>query len=386
MSGRAALVVAPEVARYDHGPGHPLRPDRVRFTWDLIRAYGLDVLSDVEVLPGRVATDDEIMLVHRPDYVEATRAAGSGVEGRWAAYGFGPGDNPVFDGMHEAAAGVVGATLAAAEAVVSGRADHAFNAAGGLHHAMAARASGFCVYDDPAIAIAWMLGRGVGRIAYLDLDVHHGDGPQASFEREPRVLTVSIHESPATLFPGTGDLGERGSGPGVGTVANVPLPAGTGDGPWVRALAEVALPVIRAFGPDVLVTQLGCDTHRTDPLAHLRVTTAGYREAARLVHAFVHEVCGGRWIATGGGGYQRVTVVPRAWTIWFAEMAGTEVGGAIPEAWRDAVRAETGVEPPATLDDPEEPEEPEDDATRGGADEAVDRARRALVPTPATGD
>lgn len=376
MSRGVGLVVDRAISAYDHGAGHPLRPDRVRFTWDLIHALGLDALPHVEVLPGRVATDAEIGLVHRADYIEAVRAAGSGAEGRWAAYGFGPGDNPVFAGMHDAAARVVGATLTAAEAVASDRLDHAFNAAGGLHHAMAARASGFCVYDDPAIAIAWMLARGVGRIAYLDLDVHHGDGPQAAFEREPRVLTVSIHESAATLFPGTGDLGERGSGPGAGTVANVPLPAGTGDRPWLRALAEVALPVIRAFRPDVLVTQLGCDTHRTDPLAHLQVTTAGYRDAARIVHAFAHDVCGGRWIATGGGGYRRSEVVPRAWTIWFAEMAGVRVGGEIPATWRDAVRAETGSEPPAMLDDDEGPQ---DDATSGRADEAVDRARRALL-------
>lgn len=374
MSGRVALVVFPEVGRYDHGPGHPLRPDRVRFTWDLIRAVGLDARPDVTVLAGRAATDAEIALVHSADYIAATRDAGHGVEGRWASYGFGPGDNPIFPDMHEAASWVVGASLVAAAAVHAGEVDHAFNAGGGLHHAKRDRASGFCVYDDPAVAIAWLLERGVERVAYLDLDVHHGDGPEAIFAREPRVLTVSIHESGQTLFPGTGWLGDRGEGEAMGTKVNVPLPAGTGDRPWLRAIEEVAVPVIESWRPDMLVTQLGCDTHRTDPLANLRMTTDGYRQAAALVHDLAHRAAAGRWIATGGGGYQRVTVVPRAWTIDFAEMVGAALPDDIPRTWIDAVRAETGVEPPSTFADAPEAER------EVGADEAVDAARRAILP------
>ena len=192
----------------------------------------------------------------------------------------------------------------------------------------------------------------VERVAYLDLDVHHGDGPQAVFWREPRVLTVSIHESGTTLFPGTGGVEERGAGAAAGTKVNVPLPAGTGDEGWLRAITEVAAPTIRAFAPDILVTQLGCDTHHLDPLAHLRLTRDAYREAGGLVHDLAHEVAGGRWLATGGGGYERVRVVPLAWTIWFAAMRGVDLPDAVPAAWRDGVRAETGIEPPATFSEP----------------------------------
>ena len=278
--------------------------------------------------------------------------SGHDVPGSYARFGYGNGDNPVFPDMHEAAAWIAGATLVGAEAVRRGDVLHAFSPAGGLHHAMPSRASGFCVYDDPAIAIAWLLREGVERVAYLDLDVHHGDGPQAVFWREPRVLTVSIHESGTTLFPGTGGVEERGAGAAAGTKVNVPLPAGTGDEAWLRAITDVAAPTIRAFAPDVLVTQLGCDTHHLDPLAHLRLTRDAYREAGRLVHDLAHEVAGGRWLATGGGGYERVRVVPLAWTIWFAAMRGVDLPDAVPAAWRDAVRAETGIEPPATFSEP----------------------------------
>src|SRR5206468_609815 len=167
--------------------------------------------------------------------IDATKRAGRGGHGDWGRFGFGPGDNPIFPHMHEASARVVGASLVAAEAVMSGRAEHAFNPAGGLHHAMPSRASGFCVYDDPAVAIAWLLRQGVQRIAYVDVDVHHGDGPQAIFYREPRVLTISIHQSGRTLFPGTGFPHEYGAGDAEGTKVNVPLPPFTGDELWMRA-------------------------------------------------------------------------------------------------------------------------------------------------------
>jgi acetoin utilization protein AcuC len=376
VSGTVGLVRCPDVHRYDHGQRHPLRPDRVRFTFDLIDALHLAEGPDVRDLEARIATDGEIGLVHEEAFIRATKDAGDGVPGSYARFGYGPGDNPVFPGMHGAAALVAGASLVGAAAVLRGEALHAFSPAGGLHHAMPARASGFCVYDDPAIAIAWLLREGAARVAYLDLDVHHGDGPQAVFWREPRVLTVSIHESGRTLFPGTGGLDERGAGAATGTKVNVPLPWGTGDGPWLRAIREVAAPAIRAFAPDVLVTQLGCDTHHLDPLAHLRITRNAYREAARLVHDLAHEVAGGRWFATGGGGYERVRAVPLAWTIWFAGMRGIELPDEVPAAWRDAVRAETGVVPPETFSEP-----PCEDAGVA-ADDAVHAARAALEAAP----
>jgi acetoin utilization protein AcuC len=342
------LVYSPEVAEYDHGPQHPLRPIRVVLTRELISAYGL--LGDgVEEIPMRVASDEELLLVHTESYVDAVKRAGAGEPGDWSRYGFGPGDNPIFPEMHRASARVAGGSIAAAQAVVSGRADHAFNPAGGLHHAMPERASGFCVYDDPAIAIAWMLDSGVERVAYVDVDVHHGDGPQAIFYGDPRVLTISLHESGRYLFPGTGFVDERGAGEAQGTAINVPLPPYTSDEGWLRAFRQVVPDAVRGFSPDVLVTQLGCDTHHTDPLAHLALSTRAYREAAAAMHELAHETAGGRWVATGGGGYQWARVVPRAWTIYFAEMAERVLPDEIPAAWLELAAAEGGGEVPASL-------------------------------------
>jgi len=338
-----------DAPRYDHGPGHPLRFERVALTRRLIHAAGLVGGAGAAEVPARSATDAELELVHEAAYLEAVRRAGRGEAGPWARYGFGPGDNPVFPAMHEAAARVAGASVVAAEAVWSGRARHAFNPAGGLHHAMAARASGFCVYDDPAVAIAWLLAQGAGKVAYVDVDVHHGDGPQALFYGDPRVLTVSLHQDGRTLFPGTGAVGELGAGAALGTAVNVPLPPGTGDEGWLAAFGEIVAPVVRAFSPAVLVTQLGCDTHHRDPLASLALTTAAYRETARRLHALAHEAAGGRWVATGGGGYRWASVVPRAWAVYFAEMAGAPLADELPAAWVAEASEAAGHPVPATI-------------------------------------
>jgi acetoin utilization protein AcuC len=364
VTERVGLVVCRDARIYDHGPQHPLRPQRVLLTWDLITAYGLDRTPHVATLGCEAATDAELELVHTPAFIDATRRAGEGEDGDWARFGYGPGDNPIFDRMHEAGALVVGASLAAARAVWKGGHDHAFNAAGGLHHAMPARASGFCVYDDPAVAIAWLLANGAERVAYVDVDVHHGDGPQFVFYDDPRVLTVSIHEFAPWFFPGTGDLSERGGASAEGTAVNVPLPPHTGDDGWLEAFREVVPPVVRAFAPDVLVTQLGCDTHHTDPLAHLRLTTRAYREVAGTLHELAHAAAGGRWVATGGGGYQWGRVVPRAWTIAFAEMAGAELADELPEEWIERAEFALRAEAPVTLSEPALGPGPGDDGAR----------------------
>ena len=357
MSDRVGLVRCPEVKIYDHGPQHPLRPERVLLTWDLIDAYGLDAAPNVRALGCEAADDHTLELVHTPAFIDATRRAGAGELGSWARFGYGPGDNPIFDHMHEAGALVVGATLSAAQAVWAGDVEHAFNAAGGLHHAMPARASGFCVYDDPAVAIAWLLRQGAERVAYVDVDVHHGDGPQFIFYDDPRVLNVSIHEYAPEIgfFPGTGGLTERGGPHAEGSVVNVPLPPGTGDDAWLEAFDAVVPAAVTAFGPQVLVTQLGCDTHHSDPLAHLRLTTNAYRETAKRLHALAHETAGGRWVATGGGGYQWARVVPRAWTIYFAEMAGVDVPDEIPESWIERAEFMLRGEITATLSEESAP-------------------------------
>lgn len=352
MSERVELIwYGSDAPIYDFGPQHPLRPGRVTLTHELIDHLGIVDGRDVVQTDARSATDDEVRLVHAADYVEAVQAAGSGARGSWWEFGFGPGDNPIFPRMHEAAARVAGASLTAAEAVFSGRAIHAFNPAGGLHHAARRRASGFCVYDDPAVAIAWLLEQGVERIAYVDVDAHHGDGPQGIFYEEPRVLTISLHQSGATLFPGSGFVDEIGEGPAAGTSVNVPLPPLTGDALWLKAFEEIVPPLLQAFQPQLLVTQLGCDTHFSDPLTNLALSTRAFRQTARWLHELAHETAGGRWVATGGGGYQWATVVPRAWTIYFAAMTGFELPDQLPPGWRDSAARQAGQKIPADFDD-----------------------------------
>jgi acetoin utilization protein AcuC len=346
-------------------------------TRELIKGYGL-LDGPAEEVEARVAEDAELRFVHTDTYIDAIKRAGDGEPGEWWRFGLGPGDNPIFPRMHEASARVAGGSLVAAEAVHSGVADHAFNPAGGLHHAMPERASGFCVYDDPAIAIAWLLEHGVERIAYVDVDVHHGDGPQAIFYEDPRVLTISIHESGRYLFPGTGFTDERGAGEAEDTVVNVPLPPYTADEGWLRAFREVVPPVVTSWGPDVLVTQLGCDTHHTDPLAHLALSTAAYREAAAILHDLAHSAAGGPWVATGGGGYQWARVVPRAWTIYFAEMAETEVPDRIPDDWLALAGEKAGASVPDRLSE-EPPPEAEDDPE---LESVLAEVRRAHQPAP----
>jgi len=361
---------------YDFGPGHPLAPVRVELTIELARAFGLLGEPGVAVERPAPATDAELELVHDPRYIEAVRRAGGGpadggpagagpaggaprepLLGGWRPdvsllrFGLGTPDDPVFPGMHDASALVAGATLAAARAVWTGRAQHGANIAGGLHHAMRGNASGFCVYNDPAIAIAWLLEAGAERIAYVDIDVHHGDGVQAAFYADPRVLTISLHESPATLFPGTGRPNETGGPGALGSAVNVALPAGTRDAGWLRAFHAVVPPLVRAFRPTVLVSQHGCDTHWMDPLANLELTIDAQRAAHAAIHQLAHETAGGRWLLTGGGGYELLLVVPRTWTHLLAEAAGRPVDprAPIPAAWRDYATRRIGREAPEVM-------------------------------------
>jgi acetoin utilization protein AcuC len=376
LSERVELIwYGDDAPWYDHGPAHPLRPQRVVLTRRLIHDYGI-VPSAAGEVAARSATDEELGLVHTEPYIDAVRGAGRGEPGEWWRFGFGPGDNPIFPHMHEASARVAGASIVAAEEVWTGRADHTFNPAGGLHHAMPDRASGFCVYDDPALAIAWLLDHGAERIAYVDVDVHHGDGPQAVFYGDTRVLTLSLHQFGWAFFPGTGDVGEIGTGDARGSKVNIPLPPGTGDDAWLWAFEQVVPPLVRGWRPDVLVTQLGCDTHHSDPLAQLSLTTAAYGRAATVLHRLAHEAAGGRWVATGGGGYQWARVVPRAWTIYFAEMAGHEVPDHLPESWIEAAEREARGPVPPTLSEPPVPTSGRDEAVH----RVVDEVKRTVLP------
>ena len=352
MPGPLIMAWNDHLTEYDFGPGHPLAPVRVELTMALSRELGVLAQPSVSLLDPAPAGPDELELVHDPAYIDAVRQAGRDGLGN-LSFGLGTPDNPVFAGMHEASALVAGATLAAARAVWHGDALHGASIAGGLHHAMRRSASGFCVYNDPAIAISALLDAGAQRVAYVDLDVHHGDGVQAAFYQDPRVLTISLHEHPATLFPGTGLASETGSGDGRGYAVNMPLPAFTGDAGWLRAFDAVVPPLLRAFRPELLVSQHGCDSHRLDPLAHLALSIDGQRRAALMVHELAHEVCGGRWLLTGGGGYELVQVVPRSWTHLLAIAAGDPVdpARAVPASWRDLAADRTGQDAPTVMTD-----------------------------------
>jgi acetoin utilization protein AcuC len=323
VSGAVRLIYGEAFQKYRHSDDHPLQPLRLALTFDLITSTGL--IEECELVPPRLATDEEIELVHRPEYVKLVKSLSDPQERDGVSvyeameHGFGSGDNPIFDGMHEGAAVIVGASIQAAEAIHSGAALHAFNPAGGLHHAMPSRASGFCVYNDVAVAIAWLRRRG-HRVAYVDVDVHHGDGTERAFYRDPDVLTISLHESGRYLFPGTGFPGETGEAPALGSKANLPFAPYTWDEPWLAGFDAVVPALLERFKPTVLVTQDGCDTHILDPLAHLQGSTRIWPHVGRRFHELAHELCEGRWVATGGGGYAVREVVPRAWTLLFAEM------------------------------------------------------------------
>jgi acetoin utilization protein AcuC len=360
VSGSAVVVWDEALTGYDFGPGHPFDPVRIRLTMALAGELGVLASPAVTMVSPSPATDGELETVHDGEYVEAVRHAGRTLVPD-LRFGLGTEDNPVFEGMHEAAALVVGATMAAARSVWSPvisrggglPAVHAVNIAGGHHHAMRRAASGFCVYNDLAVAIRWLLAAGAERVAYVDLDVHHGDGVQSAFYDDPRVLTISLHEHPATLFPGTGLPGEIGTGAGAGYAVNVALPAGTGDAGWLRALDAVAVPLLRAFKPTVLVSQHGCDGHRLDPLAHLELTVDAQRYAQLMLHNLAGELCDGRWVAVGGGGYALVQVVPRTWTHLLAVAAGAPVDPemATPVRWRELARSLAGETAPLSMTD-----------------------------------
>jgi acetoin utilization protein AcuC len=335
LSESVALVTVEDIARaYDFGSSHPLRPERVLLTYENIRRLGLADRDNVTEVPSRSATEDEIRAVHDDDFIQSVRGIDSGqIEERAGLpFGLGTSDNPIFGNMHEASAAVCGASIVAAETVASGTAEHAFNPAGGLHHARRREASGFCIYNDPAAAIARALDiHQDWRVVYVDVDVHHGDGVQWIFYDDPRVLTVSLHQSGHYLYPGTGFEDETGAGEAVGTSANIPLLPYTGEDDYLWALGEVVPTLVEAFAPNLLVTQLGADTHHGDPLANLGLTMTAYPRMAEVLHDVAHRYCDGRWVATGGGGYQFDTIVPNVWTIYWAEMVGAPES--IPSEW-----------------------------------------------------
>jgi acetoin utilization protein AcuC len=364
-----------------------MAPGRLELTMALARDLDVFARHNVRLAPPSAADDELLQLVHDPDYVAAVREAPEHPDDEaLARFGLGGADNPVFAQMHRASALVTGATVEAARAVLAGAAEHAVNLAGGLHHAMPSRASGFCVYNDAAVAIAWLLAAGVRRVAYVDVDAHHGDGVEAAFYHDPRVLTVSLHESGYTAFPGSGFPHETGHGEAEGTAINVALPPHTDDAGWLRAFHAVVPPLVRAFSPEILLTQLGCDSHRLDPLAQLDLSVDAHRACYVALHELAHEVTGGRWVVMGGGGYEIVQVVPRSWTHALAEIAGRPIDPdtPTPQHWRRLARARTGQRAPERLTDGASAAFRPWDAGMGDRDDPVDRAiaatRSAVFP------
>jgi acetoin utilization protein AcuC len=349
---------------------HPMRPVRLRYTYQLLEAYGAFNSESSLLVEPRSATVEELLTTHTLEYVQAVEHYSAGRADRTVAeYGFSErGDNPVYPGMYQAALISTGASVQAAELVADGQVRVAFNPAGGLHHAAAANASGFCIFNDPAVAINALRRRGL-RVVYVDIDAHHGDGVQNAFYADADVLTISLHESGRYLFPGTGDVDELGVGEGRGFSVNLPLFPYTGDQLYLEAFKAVVPPLVDAFKPDVLVTQLGIDTYVTDPLTHLALSSGGYVQVVEALGAM-----GYPWLAFGGGGYD-LGAVARCWTLAYGVMIGREWPDTIPEAGREGIDK-------ALLRDTEMPriEGAVCQQAQLFAEESIELVRRAVFP------
>jgi acetoin utilization protein AcuC len=350
--GPATVVFDPSLTEYDFGSGHPMSPVRVDLTMRLAGELGV-LDRGLKLVDAPMAEDDLIATVHDRGLIDAVNQVGTTPGAVDEERGLGTDDNPVFKDMQIAAAHVVGATVEAARQVWSGESLHSANITGGLHHAMRDRAAGFCIYNDVAVGIQYLLDQGAERVAYVDIDVHHGDGVEKIFWDDPRVLTISLHETGQMLFPGTGFPNDTGGPNAQGSAVNVALPPGTADAGWLRAFHAVVPPLLREFRPDVLGTQHGCDSHVEDPLAHMMLTVDGQRAAYLALHDLAHEVADGKWVVTGGGGYALVEVVPRAWTHLLAIVGGEPLDPETetPAGWRSYVSEVLGRTAPLRLTD-----------------------------------
>ncbi len=323
------FLSSPELWKRGFGPNHPLKPDRLQRTYELLDELGALKAPNVQVIEPRTIEENELALFHTQEYISAVRSLSKG-ERLVLAYrfGFGPGDNPIFAGMFESSQLKVSSSLKGAKMLVNNECDVAFSYSGGLHHAGPDFASGFCVFNDAAVAIHWLIRQGL-RVAYVDIDVHHGDGVQNAFYDSDKVLTISLHQSGYTLFPGTGFVDEVGTGDGEGYSVNIPLPPNTDDDTYLWAFRQVVPHLVRRFKPDILVTQLGVDTHYLDPLASLALTTHGQK--ALFEELYRLSPC---WLALGGGGYN-VDVVPRAWALAFSVMSNQTFPEELPPGYRN---------------------------------------------------
>ncbi|WP_226352100.1 acetoin utilization protein AcuC [Pseudonocardia sp. ICBG601] len=379
MSARTSVVWTPEFLTYQLSEDHPLNPVRLELMMELSR--GLGVLDGVDLVVPEPAGEVDLTRVHTPGFQTAVKSAPESPFG--VGHGLGTADNPIFFGMHEASALIAGGSVAAAREIAEGRADRAVNMAGGLHHAMRDRAAGFCVYNDCSVAIAWLLEQGYERIAYVDVDVHHGDGVQDCFYDDPRVLTISMHQHPLTLWPGTGWAGETGRGAGEGYAVNVSLPPGTGDAGWLRAFHGVVPSLLESFRPQVLVTECGADTHSEDPLANLELSVDGHRAIYHALREMAETTAGGKWLVLGGGGYALYRVVPRSWTHLMAVALDRDVDPdtSIPADWTALAATRTRSPLPVSMSDGADPAFERWGGSFGErVDSAILETRRAVFP------
>ncbi|MDA1477646.1 acetoin utilization protein AcuC [Bacillus changyiensis] len=349
----SVFIFSPTYQTYQFHQDHPFNQLRVYITYDLLDS--INALEQDEIIAPRMATESELKLVHTDDYIRAVQQAGAGKlsAAESESYGLGTEDTPVFAGMHEAASLLVGGTLTAADYVMTGKAKHALNLGGGLHHGFRGRASGFCVYNDSSVVIRYLQKKYHSKILYIDTDAHHGDGVQFTFYDDPSVCTVSLHETGRYLFPGTGQVQERGHGKGYGYAFNFPLDAFTEDQSFIESYHTAVTEIAEFFKPDVILTQNGADAHFYDPLTHLCTTMRIYDYIPKLAHEIAHKYCSGRWIAVGGGGYDIWRVVPRAWARIWLEMKGIDAKGHLPKKWLNRWEKQASVSLPTTWCDPE---------------------------------
>lgn len=354
MTHDSVFIFSEDQLKYKFNSHHPFNQLRLQITLDLLKH--LNAIHDHEIITPRKATDEELQLIHDPNYINAVKLAGLGQLSTEKAenYGLGTEDTPIFPNMHEASSLLVGGTLTAVDYVMTGKAKHALNLGGGLHHGFKGKASGFCIYNDSSVAIKYLQEKYHARVLYVDTDAHHGDGVQWSFYDEPDVCTLSIHETGRYLFPGTGNINERGQGKGYGYSFNIPVDAFTEDESWLEAYTTSLNEVAAYFKPDVIVTQNGADAHYLDPLTHLSATMKIYREIPKLAHQIAHQYCEGKWIAVGGGGYDIWSVVPRAWALLWLEMTNNSrlAVGQLPDDWIQTWQQKAPVPLPDQWDDP----------------------------------
>lgn len=322
---KTAFLYSEKFGAFYYGNDHPMKPVRLRLTHELLETLGLLDLPNSTVVEARTATVNELQIFHAPEYIRVLKEANTGIiPVNGTAHGLGFGDNPVFNGVFDWSLYCAGASIQAADLVAGGDADIAFNIAGGLHHAMPNRASGFCYINDAAICVKHLVNLGK-RVAYIDIDAHHGDGVEYAFYDSPDVLTISLHESGQWLFPGTGFVTDTGINEGKGFSVNLPFPPGAGDDLFVASFNEIVPPFIEAFKPDIIVTQLGVDTFETDPITHLSLTTNGFEAMVKKFRSFNIP-----WVALGGGGYD-LSNVARAWTLAWAVMNRAKAPNTIPK-------------------------------------------------------